>query len=312
MQLPGKWHFEVVTAGFMVAYRIKDVIHTGNTPYQTVDILDTGAFGRCLVLDGKTQSTEVDEHIYHESLVHPALLLHPKPEAVFIGGGGEGATLREVLAHPTVQRVVMLDLDGDVVDLCRRYLPDHHQGAYNDHRLEVRHEDARRYLAECNDRFDAMILDLVDPMEEGPSYFLYTQEFYNIARSKLKPGGLLVTQAGPAGLLNYTECFTAITRTLSTVFPRAYPYAVYVPAFTTLWGFVVALTAEGSLPDSLRRLDQAEPEVIDSLISRRLARELRYYDGIAHRNMFSLPKYVRQGIAEEQRIVTDDSPVFMV
>ena len=78
MDLPGKWHFELVTEDLMVLYRIKDVVHTGKTPYQMVDILDTETFGRCLVLDGKTQSTEADEHIYHESLVHPAFLAHPK------------------------------------------------------------------------------------------------------------------------------------------------------------------------------------------------------------------------------------------
>jgi len=311
METPGKWHFEVVTTDLMMLYRIKDIVHTGKTPFQTVDILDTYAFGRCLVLDGKTQSTEIDEHIYHEVLVHPALLLHPSPQSVFIGGGGEGATLREVLCHNSIQRVVMLDLDADVVELCRRFLPQHHQKAFDDGRVALRHEDARHYLLSCQESFDVIILDLVDPMEGGPSYLLYTQEFYNIARSKLRPGGLLVTQAGPAGLLNYAECFTAIAHTLSKVFPQVYPYTVYVPAFTILWGFVLALTEDGLHPDR-PGLGELEPQVIDNLISQRLLKELRYYDGVTHRSMFSLPKYLRQGVESEQRIVTDSNPVFMV
>ena len=301
----------MVTTDLMVLYRIKDVIYTGKTLYQKVDILDTDTFGRCLVLDGKTQSTEADEYVYHEALVHPALLLHPKPESVFIGGGGEGATLREVMRHKSVQRVVMLDLDGDVVELCRRFLPQHHQGGFDDTRLELRHEDARQYLDSCQESFDVIVLDLVDPIEEGTSYLLYTQEFYSIARSKLRPGGLLVTQAGPAGLLNYTECFTPIAHTLSKVFPQAYPYTVYVPAFTTLWGFVLALTEQRPHPNE-PGIEALEPQVIDSLISQMLSRELRYYDGISHRGMFSLPKYLRQGIETEQRIVTDNAPVFMI
>ena len=301
----------MVTADLMVLYRIKDIIHTGKTPYQSVDILDTATFGRCLVLDGKTQSTEADEHIYHESLVHPALLCHPGPESVFIGGGGEGATLREVLRHSSVQRVVMIDLDGDVVKLCRRYLPQHHQGGFDDPRVELRHEDAREYLLSCQETFDVMVLDLVDPIEGGPAYLLYTREFYDIARSKLRPGGVLVTQAGPAGLLSYTECFTAIARTLSHIFPRTYCYTAYVPAFTTPWGFVVAFTEEGSGSDDPQP-EGLEPQTIDELIEQRVSSKLRYYDGVTHRSMFAIPKYLRQGIEAEQRIVTDSEPVFMI
>ena len=311
MELPGKWHFEVVTPDLLMAYRIRDVVHTSRSHYQSVDILETDAFGRSLVLDGKTQSTEHDEYIYHESLIHPALILHPRPESVFIGGGGEGATLREVLAHSSVKRVVMVDLDEGVVNVCRQHLPKSHAGAYDDSRLELRHEDARRFLAGCTETFDVIVLDLVDPIEGGPSYLLYTREFYRIARSKLRPGGILVTQAGPAGLLNYMECFTAIVQTISDVFPRAHPYAVYVPAFTTLWGFVMAINGS---PEQTSVDDPGDvaPREVDGRVSERLAKTLRYYDGIAHRGMFALPKYVRQGIAEEGRIVTDDNPVFMV
>ena len=195
-----------------------------------MDILDTETFGRCLVLDGKTQSTEADEHIYHEALVHPALLFHHKPESVFIGGGGEGATLREILHHNSVQRVVMVDLDGDVVELCRRHLPDHHHGAFDDARVELRHEDARQYLASCQESFDVIVLDLVDPIEGGPSYLLYTEEFYNIARSKLRPGGILVTQAGPAGLLSYSEC----SRPWSGPSPKSFPRRTLTPPMCPL------------------------------------------------------------------------------
>ena len=307
MDATGKWHFELVTHDMMVLYRIKDVVHTGRTGYQDVDILDTKTFGRCLVLDGKTQSTEVDEQVYHEALVHPALLLHQGPGSVFIGGGGEGGTLREVLAHRSVRRVTMVDLDPEVVDLCRRFLPRHHRGAFDDPRLTLHHADARAYLESTTDTYDVIVLDLVDPLEGGTSYLLYTREFYETARSKLNPGGVLVTQAGPAGLLNYTECFTAVSKTLATVFPHAYPYCVYVPAFTTLWGMVIA--SASPLSDSPQGPD---PGRIDRLIEERLAAEPQHYDGLTHRSMFALPKYLRKGIAEEGRLATDGEPVFMV
>ena len=317
MEAPGKWHFELVTNDMMVLYRIKDVVHTGKTSYQDVDILDTETFGRCLVLDGKTQSTEVDEHVYHEALVHPALLFHQGhqghqgPGSVFIGGGGEGATLREVLAHRSVERVTMVDLDSEVVDLCRRFLPRHHRGTFDDPRVDLHHVDAREYLGSTTDTYDAIVLDLVDPLEGGTSYLLYTREFYEIAKSRLNPGGVLVTQAGPAGLLNYAECFTAVARTLSTVFPRTYPYGIYIPAFTTLWGMVMAFP-ESSRPSPNASPRDPDPGQIDRLISERLAGEPRYYDGLTHRSMFALPKYLRKSIAEERRLVTDREPVFMI
>jgi spermidine synthase len=311
MEALGKWHFETVTNDMMVLYRIKDVVHTGRTAYQEVDILDTETFGRCLVLDGKTQSTEVDEHVYHEALVHPALLLHHGPKSVFIGGGGEGATLREVLGYRSVERVTMVDLDSEVVELCRRFLPQHHRGTFDDRRVDLRHGDARACLESSSDGYDVIILDLVDPLEGGTSYLLYTREFYEIARSKLNPGGVLVTQAGPAGLLNYTECFTAVAKTLSMVFPRTYPYAVYVPAFTTLWGMVLAFLEDSPASPNVSLAD-LDPPRIDGLISERLAGEPLYYDGITHRRMFALPKYVRKGIEEERRLVTDQEPVFMI
>ena len=123
MELTGNWFAESVSPDLAVLLRLKSVLFSGTTAYQRVEVLDSGVFGRTLVLDGKTQSTEYDEFIYHESLVHPAMLFHPDPRAVFIGGGGEGGTLREVLVHRSVERATMIDLDREVVELCRAHLP---------------------------------------------------------------------------------------------------------------------------------------------------------------------------------------------
>ena len=161
-EISGKWFVETIFPDLAVMLRVQKVLYSGKTQFQEVEILESQVFGRSLVLDGKTQSTEKDEHIYHESLVHPAMLMHPQPRTVFIGGGGEGGTLREVLAHRSVEKAVMLDLDREVVDLCRHYLPHHHQGSFDDPRVELRHEDARAYLKNCSQQFDVMVMDLVD------------------------------------------------------------------------------------------------------------------------------------------------------
>jgi len=303
MDISGKWFLETVFPDLAVMLRVRKVLYSGHTDYQSVEVLESEVFGRSLVLDGKTQSTERDEHIYHEALVHPAMVSHPGPRTVFIGGGGEGGTLREVLAHRDVERVVMVDLDREVVELCRRYLPQLNQGSFDDPRVELRHQDAREYLATCSETFDVMIMDLVDPMEGGPAYLLYTEEFYGIVKARMSPDSILVTQSGPAGLLSHQECFTTIYNTLTGIFNHTAPTQVHVPAFQTLWGLTLA--SDSPFPD-------LSDDQIDGLITQRIDKLLRFYDGETHRNLFALPKYLRESIRQESRVNRDADPVFMV
>ena len=303
MDMTGNWFIESLYPDLSVMLKVRRVYYSGQTAYQKVEVLESELFGRSLVLDGKTQSTERDEHIYHETLVHPAMLCHPEPKRVFIGGGGEGGTLREVLAHGSVEHATMIDLDPEVVELCRTYLPNHHQGSFDDPRVNLVHEDARGYLEKTSDSYDAIILDLVDPLEGGTAALLYTQEFYAIAKSRLNAAGVLVTQSGPAGLLSLTECFTTIFNTLSTLFAHTKAAQVHIPAFETLWGFTIA--SDTPFP-------QLSEENIDFELARRLSKPLRYYDGESHRGMFALTKFQREGLKNVTRINLDSNPVFMV
>ena len=303
MDMSGNWFIEGVYADLNVMLKVREVFFSGSTAYQKVEVLDSELFGRSLVLDGKTQSTERDEHIYHETLVHPAMLCHPEPKQVFIGGGGEGGTLREVLAHKSVERATMIDLDPEVVALCRQYLPNHHQGSFDDPRTYLLHEDARAYLQNTSDFYDVIILDLVDPLEGGTAALLYTQEFYSLAKARLNPGGVLVTQSGPAGLLSYTECFTTIFNTLGTLFDHSKAVQVHIPAFQTLWGFTIA--SDTAFP-------QVSEDEIEAALASRLSKQLQYLDGESYSNMHSLTKFQRDGIKTETRINKDSDPVFMI
>lgn len=298
----GQWFSEVITPDISTLTRIKEFHYSGKTKFQTAEVIETTTSGRALILDGKTQSSEADEHIYHEALVHPAMLMHQNPRKIFIGGGGEGATLREVLSHESVERVVMVDLDEEIVQISRQFLPNHSKGAFEDSRLELLHTDARDYLEHTNEIFDVIILDLVDPLEAGVAYKLYTQEFYGIVKSKLESSGVMVTQSGPAGLMNYHECFTPIIKTLKNMFTEVLPYNVFVPCFMSMWGFTIATNKPSFMTANQR----------DSLITQRLSKVLRFYDEISHLHMFSLPPYIRYGIDNENRVITDENPVFMV
>ena len=175
-----RWLYEEVTKDFTVSYSLKKIFYEGQSEFQAIDVVELGQFGRSLILDGKIQSCETDETVYHESLVHPPLFLHPNPKTVFIAGGGEGATAREVLRHKSVEKVVMVDIDGMCVSVCKQHLPNHSAGAFDNPRLELVIQDAKQYLVDYQGTFDVVICDLADPLEDGPCYLLYTEEFYTM------------------------------------------------------------------------------------------------------------------------------------
>jgi spermidine synthase len=299
---PDKWLRDSISENFVQLHRIEEVLYDGQTKFQSAQIVRSSRFGICLVLDGKLQSSEADEFIYHEALVQPAMITHPSPEAIFIAGGGEGATLREVLYHKTVNRAVMVDIDEEVIALSRKYLPNHSRGAFEDRRTELHHVDARDYLAKSKGKFDIIIIDLPDPLEEGPAYLLYTREFYHIVRDRLTNNGIIVVQAGSASLTELLN-FTAVNNTLKSVFPTVYPYTIDVPCFGGPWGFCLA-----SLKPDLTLLPPSE---VDNRIAAKSLTGLKFYDGLTHQGMFSLPKYIRDTMTSQQRLITDKEPLYM-
>ncbi|MXX53861.1 MAG: polyamine aminopropyltransferase [Dehalococcoidia bacterium] len=301
---PGDWHYELITPDLYQAERIRRIYYSGRTPFQDVVVMEGEAFGRSLVLDGKTQSTEVDEFAYHEGLVHPSMIAHREPRSVFVAGGGEGATIREVLKHRTVARVVMVDIDREVVELCREYLPNHHSDSFDDPRVELIHDDCLAYLEKNEESFDVFIIDVPDPLEAGPAYLLYTQEFYALLRDRMRPEGLMVAQSGPTGPSFYEQCFSAVAKTVSSVFPVVALSETFVPSFGSTWGFVIG--SLGSDPTSLPIKE------VDRRLSQRVTGDLRYFDGTTLKGMASVPKYLRNSVAAEQRIITRDNPLFVV
>jgi spermidine synthase len=232
------WYSERQGDGLIMQFHVTSTLHRCQTKFQQVELLQTQTFGRCLLLDGQMQSSQLDEAMYHEALVQPAMCAHPQPMRVFIGGGGEGATLRETLKHSCVVQATMCDIDEDVVALCKLHLPSHHQGSFDDARSELVFTDAKAYV-EANGPWDVIILDLADPLECGPAFALYTQEFYRTCLEKLTPHGILVTQAGPCDLTTCRDVFTPVYATLRSVFPHVFPYGIYIPSFGHEWGFVL-------------------------------------------------------------------------
>jgi spermidine synthase len=204
---------------------------------------------------------------------------------VLIAGGGEGATLREVLRHPSVERAVMVDIDGELVDLCREHLSEMHRGAFDDPRADVVIGDALAYLRDSTEQFDAIIIDLTDPSEDGPIGELYSEGFYRLVASRLAAGGIIVLQAYTFGP-GRTQWQDSIAATLSRVFPIVRRYRAEVPFFKDSWAFLTASAVRDpvSLPATY----------IDGVLHERgVADGLRFYDGTTHLSMVSLPKYAR-------------------
>jgi spermidine synthase len=298
-----KWFFETTTSVEGHMHAIVRTIAELRTKYQHAEVMETASYGRCLILDGRIQSSQADEFIYHEALVHPGLLaVETPPRTALVIGGGEGATLREILRYPTIERAVMVDIDAEVVDLCRRHLPQMHRGAFDDPRTVLIHDDARGYLERTSERFDLIVSDLVEPLEAGPACMLYTREFYQIVRERLTPTGTLTMQAGmtKVGELPF---FTAINRTLREVFPVVAGYQAFISCFATPWGFIVAS----------KKIDPRgqDPATIDRLIAERTDGRLEYWDGQTHLHSFALPKHIRRAVEAESRVVTDEHPLIV-
>jgi len=300
---------EAIDETWSLRTELKQIYFSGQSDFQKVQVIETAAFGRTLVMDDKTQSAQLDEKVYHESLVHPAMLIHGQPKSVFIGGGGEFATAREVLRHTSVEKCVMVDIDKVACDMCREHLPEWNDGAFEDDRFEVYYEDAKGWIENSGQKFDVIIMDICDPIEAGPGIALYFSEFYTYCKENvLNPGGILVTQSGCCGINNYDECFTTIHSTLKSSFTNVAPYNAPVASFGCPWGFNMAFDKD----EDPANWDAAK---IDSAIEGALvdldSKPLQYLDGISWRGAFGLPKVVRQGLQKETRVMTKDTPVFM-
>lgn len=196
--------------------------------------------------------------------------------------------------------MVMVDLDQQVVDVCRAFLPLLHGGAFDDNRCELHIDDARRYLEATEEKFDAIILDLPDPLSDGPARFLYTQEFYKLARLRLEESGVLALQAEPANWLDLHN-FAIIVSTLGSLFRVVCPYCTHVPSFLSVWGFAIA--SDSIDPQALLS------EEIDDRIRHRISTGLSFYDGLTHRALFSLPKNIRSALAATTRVASDAEPI---
>lgn len=281
------WYVEEFSPAEQHHHALDELYYSGRSKYQQVAVVRSPVFGKMLVLDGDTQSAQADERIYHETLVHPALAGAESRDDVLILGGGEGATLREVLRSPDVRRCTMVDIDGLVVELAKKHLPEWSDGAFEDARARVVVGDALEFLRSGAGRFGTILSDLTEPLADSPSNPLFNDDVFALIKSRLASGGIYALQASTGAIIN-AELHCKMARTLRRHYAHVVSFITYVPAFDTQWAFLAC-----SDRVDLSTLDAGRIEAYCS----RLRAESFFYDATTHRRLFALPLYLRRMLA---------------
>lgn len=266
--------------GWQQSVQVREILFDGISEFQHLQVLDTIPFGRMLILDDATQTSVVDEYIYHEMLVHIPMMTHPNPKRVLIIGGGDGGALRRVLEYP-VEKVTMVEIDGEVVRVSREFLPEISGDAFEDPRAELIIGDGVQYLRENTEHFDVICIDSTDPV--GPAVDLFNHEFYLNVRRALGDNGIMVTQSG-SPLVMLGELHTTRTRMIE-VFPIVHTYVCNIPIYPgVMWSFTAASTT----------LDPKS--VVPVTIAQRLqanGQPTGWYTPAIHHAAFALPNFLR-------------------
>jgi spermidine synthase len=278
---PAQLSFDWLNAHSGYGFTVKEKLADIESPYQRVEVLDTHQFGRLFRLDGRLMTSEGDEFFYHECMTHPAALVHPNPESILVIGGGDGGSSEELFKHPSIKRIVMAELDPVVIDISRKYLGAINKGALDDPRLEIRIGDGYEYVKSTPERFDLIVLDLTDP--DTPAFHLYSEEFFRMCQSHLKPGGMLTLHLGSP--VYQAETVRKNAASLRKVFKHVAPLSLFIPLYGSQWCLAVASDTVDPRAASV--------ETIAQRMTERKLDDLRFYHPSMHPALFTLPRFAQ-------------------
>ncbi len=277
------WFSEPACLSFEHRYKVEKVLFKGNSKFQKIEIIENLEFGKMLILDGAVQTSEKDEFIYHEMLVHVPLFTHPHPKSVLIVGGGDGGALRRTLYHP-VDSVSLVELDQEVVEVCQKFLPSVSGNAFKDKRSKIIFGDGVNFIKKPEEKFDVILVDSTDPI--GPAEKLFSKEFYRDAFNALKDKGIFVTQSGSP--IFQENVLKLAYFGLKSFFPLVHVYLCFVPTYPgVLWSYTIA--SKFWNPVNLKQ------EAIEKTMNK-LNLKTNYYSPQIHLSAFSLPKFIQDMI----------------
>ncbi len=270
---------EITPGGFGLAIKAGKVLFSEQSPFQKVEVFETDSMlGRVLTLDDLMMTTEGDEFHYHEMIAHIPMMHHKNPKSVLVIGGGDGGTVREVLKHKTVERVVLCEIDGMVIDACKKFLPTISCELDNP-KVEILVQDAIEYIKDKNNEFDIVLIDSTDPM--GPGEGLFTEEFYTNVKNSLKPDGIVCAQS-ESPFVNKEE-IKKMYNLLKKVFPICSTFTSNIPTYPGgywAWAFC---------SESVEPLSYFADNRYDDI-----KKSCKIYNKEYHNARFALPNYLKE------------------
>ena len=274
--------YEHMNADYGFFARSNRLIENFQTPYQHLEVHQTPQFGKLLRLDGYFMTSEKEEFVYHETMVHPALCAQEAPRHVLIIGGGDGGAAEEVLKHPTVETVTLIELDEAVIDVSKKHLQAVHQGVFDHPKLKVLCQDGLAFIQQDQGHYDHIVLDLPDPL--GPAEQLYQDDFLRACLKRLSPTGTLNIHTGSPWA--HPQRLSDSHRRLRSIFKHVDLCTVFIPLYGTLWSVCVC---SQQTPVSV-----VPPSTIDERLAQRGIQGLQHYSGTTHQALFALPPFVKK------------------
>ncbi|WP_055105447.1 polyamine aminopropyltransferase [Paenibacillus ihumii] len=267
------WFTEKQTPVFGITAKIRETLVREQTDFQDLAIMDTEEFGRMLVLDDMVMTTVKDEFVYHEMVAHPALFTHPDPKHVLVVGGGDGGVIREIMKHPKVEKAVLVDIDGKVIEYSKKYLPEIACELDNP-RVEVQVNDGYMHIIESKNKYDVIMVDSTEPV--GPAAPLFERGFYQGIYEALKDDGIFVAQTDNPWFK--ADLIQKVNKDVKEIFPIVRVYGANIPTYPSgLWTFTI-----GSKTHDPLQVDETQIPEIDT----------KYYSPRLHKAAFVLPKFV--------------------
>lgn len=274
------WLIEDERDNMKLYYRIKEVISSRESPFQKVDVIDLYDFGRCLVLDGVIQTTELDGYIYNEMISHVPTVTHENPKDVLVIGGGDCGVVNELIKYKQLKSIDMVEIDEVVVQECIKHIPAISGNSSEDERVNFLFEDGIKFVKEKSKYYDIAIVDSSDPI--GPAEVLFSENFYISLKNSLKDDGIMVCQSQSP--IFHKDVLRKTYDILKKHFPIVRTYKAVVPSYPGgMWSFTLASFKYDPLEAKLEKL----------------AKNTNYVNSDIFNSCFSLPKFMKEDLGLE-------------